>query len=77
MNVIYIFLTVIAVIVGIYSTILAFVSIRATLDYPNSVDNIVDKAHGVTRTYPWKKYTFGATICWSWVITVVVVKWLI
>lgn len=72
---IYIFLTVIAVLVGIYSTLVAFVTIVSAINYPGSLEDIWDRARGIKKTYYWGKYALIAVICWAWVITMVVMKW--
>jgi hypothetical protein len=62
------FLKIIAWVGAIISTVFTFLCVYATLNYPNSRDELMDKIRGVKRTYPVAPWLIAAVICWAFII---------
>ena len=62
------FLKIIAWVCGILSTTLSVICIYATLTYPDSMTETIDKLQGKTRSYPVTPWFIAAVICWAFII---------
>jgi len=68
MNTILTFITVLAWLLGIFSTFVTVLSIYGGIRYEGSLLQIKDTLNGLTRTYPVGKFLLTAAICWAWII---------
>jgi len=64
------FITVIAWVFGIWSTVFVVARIVAGRAYQtNTLKQIRDKMDGIQRSFPWMKAAIIAIVCWAWILT--------
>jgi len=62
------FITIIAWVLGIGSTLLMGLRMRGYLTYSDR-EQLLDAARGIQRTFPLTVPSIIALICWSWILT--------
>jgi hypothetical protein len=63
------FLTIIAWVIGILSTLYGGLLLFWGLNYPGSLEETFDKMKGYTKTFNPKRPLLVALICWAFIIT--------
>jgi hypothetical protein len=62
------FLHIIAWPVAVFCSILGLVALNASLKYPGSIQETLDKLKGIKRTFQPIKFFIIALICWAFII---------
>lgn len=62
------FITILAWVFGVLSTIFTLARIYAFLNY-SELEKMMDNLRGITMTFPIYKSGSLAIICWAWIIT--------
>lgn len=62
------FLKIIAWVAGIFSTVAFALSVYLNFQYPGSIDELIDKARGIKRTYPIMHWLIIMVISFAFII---------